>query len=123
LPAVVAWGEGSTVDFAGRTGRSRKTVALVDQSVGDDYYIEIQRHRGLENIDGSGVSQEDINQTLLGFAKKYNRKVIATNDSHYVNEDDWLPHDILLVSTRARTSKKAALNFPVPTFSSKPKRK
>ncbi|MDX2070278.1 MAG: PHP domain-containing protein, partial [Haliscomenobacter sp.] len=63
---------------------------------GEDYYIEIQRHRGLENIDGLGISQEDINQTLLGFAKKYNLKVIATNDSHYVNEEDWLPHDILL---------------------------
>ncbi|MCB0631247.1 MAG: PHP domain-containing protein, partial [Lewinella sp.] len=29
--------------------------------LGEDFYIEIQRHRGLENIDGLGVSQEDIN--------------------------------------------------------------
>jgi len=27
---------------------------------GDDFYIEIQRHKGLENIDGLGVSQEDV---------------------------------------------------------------
>ncbi len=63
---------------------------------GEDYYIELQRHRGLENIDGSGTSQEDINQVLLGFAKKYDVKVIATNDAHYVEERDWKPHDILL---------------------------
>lgn len=63
---------------------------------GEDYYIELQRHRGLENIDGRGKSQEDINQVLLGFAKKYNIKVIATNDAHYVEEEDWKPHDILL---------------------------
>ncbi|MDC0230329.1 DNA polymerase III subunit alpha [Aureispira] len=71
---------------------------------GDDYYIEIQRHRGLDNLDIfkngkrvlSGVSQEDINQVLLGFAKKYNVKVIATNDAHYVEEDDWQAHDMLL---------------------------
>ena len=49
---------------------------------GEDYYIEFQRHGGLENIDGLGVSQEDINQTLLRLAKKYNVKTIATNDSH-----------------------------------------
>ena len=63
---------------------------------GEDYYIELQRHRGLENINGSGTSQEDINQVLLGFAKKYDVKVIATNDAHYVEEKDWKPHDILL---------------------------
>ncbi len=63
---------------------------------GEDYYIELQRHRGLEKIDDTGMSQEDVNQVLLGFAKKYNVKVICTNDSHYVEEEDYLPHDILL---------------------------
>jgi DNA polymerase-3 subunit alpha len=55
---------------------------------GDDYYIELQRHRIPE--------QETINAALLKFAKKHNVKVIATNDSHYVNEDDANAHDILL---------------------------
>ena len=62
---------------------------------GEDYYIEIQRH-GLQNIDNTGKSQEDINQVLLKWAKKYNVKTIATNDSHYVDQEDWSPHDILL---------------------------
>lgn len=62
---------------------------------GEDYYIEIQRH-GLMNIDGTGKSQEDINQVLLKWAKKYNVKVICTNDSHYVDQEDWNAHDILL---------------------------
>jgi len=62
---------------------------------GDDYYIELQRHQ-LENINGTGISQEDINQLLLKWAKKYNRKVIATNDSHYIDEKDWDAHDTML---------------------------
>ncbi len=33
---------------------------------------------------------------LLKWAKKYNVKVICTNDSHYVNQDDFAPHDLLL---------------------------
>ena len=62
---------------------------------GEDYYIELQRH-GLQNIDGTGKSQENVNQVLLKFAHKYNIKVICTNDSHYVDQDDWNAHDILL---------------------------
>jgi DNA polymerase III subunit alpha len=55
---------------------------------GDDYYIELQRH----NI----PEQQKINQELLRLSKKYNVPVIATNDSHYVDQDDYNAHDILL---------------------------
>ena len=62
---------------------------------GDDYYIELQRH-GLGEIDGTGKTQEDVNQILIKWSEKYNVPLIATNDSHYVEEDDWTAHDILL---------------------------
>ena len=55
---------------------------------GEDYYIEIQRHQIPE--------QATINAQLLKFAKKFKVPVIATNDSHYINEDDANAHDILL---------------------------
>jgi DNA polymerase-3 subunit alpha len=54
----------------------------------DDYYVELQRH---------GIpEQEKVNKVLLKFAKKYNVTVIASNDSHYVDEKDSNAHDILL---------------------------
>lgn len=62
---------------------------------GDDYYIEIQRH-DLGEIDNTGMTQEDVNQILIKWSKKYGVKLIATNDSHYIEEEDWLAHDILL---------------------------
>ena len=62
---------------------------------GDDYYIELQRH-DLHDLDKTGMSQEDVNQVLLKWSKKHNVPVIATNDSHYVNEEDHNAHDILL---------------------------
>ena len=62
---------------------------------GDDYFIELQRH-GMQNIDNTGMSQEDVNQVLIKWSKKYGVPVIATNDSHYVNEEDANAHDILL---------------------------
>ncbi|KYP14243.1 DNA polymerase III subunit alpha [Flavihumibacter sp. CACIAM 22H1] len=55
---------------------------------GEDYFIELQRHNMKE--------QEQINQVLLRFAKKYQVPVIATNDSHYTDRDDANAHDILL---------------------------
>ncbi len=55
---------------------------------GEDYYIELQRH----NI----PEQETVNVVLLKFAKKYNVKVICSNDSHYVDQEDSNAHDILL---------------------------
>ena len=55
---------------------------------GEDYIIELQRHNIKE--------QEKINQVLLQFARKYNVPVIATNDSHYTDRDDYNAHDILL---------------------------
>ncbi|WEK35081.1 MAG: DNA polymerase III subunit alpha [Candidatus Pseudobacter hemicellulosilyticus] len=55
---------------------------------GEDFFIEIQRHDIKEQL--------LINQVLLKFAKKYNVPVIATNDSHYTDQDDYNAHDILL---------------------------
>jgi DNA polymerase-3 subunit alpha len=62
---------------------------------GDDFYVELQRHN-LKNIDNTGKSQEDVNQVLIKFARKYNVSIIATNDSHYIDESDANAHDILL---------------------------
>lgn len=84
---------------------------------GEDYYIELQRHRGLENIDGLGVSQEDVNQELIKLARKHNVKIIATNDSHYVEEEDWAPHDILLcINTASVIEEQNRFKFPSSDF-------
>jgi DNA polymerase-3 subunit alpha len=55
---------------------------------GEDYYIEVQNHFIPE--------QQTVNEVLLRFAKKYNVKVIASNDSHYLDQKDANAHDILL---------------------------
>ena len=84
---------------------------------GDDYYIELQRHRGLEDIDNTGVSQEDINQKLLRLAAKHNIKTIVTNDSHYLEEEDAEPHDILLcINTGERRQTEDRFKFPSSDF-------
>jgi DNA polymerase-3 subunit alpha len=71
---------------------------------GEDYYIELQRHN-LTNINGTTWSQEGLNQVLLNWSEKYNVPAIATNDSHYVDQEDSEMHDILLcINTGAKKS-------------------
>jgi DNA polymerase-3 subunit alpha len=55
---------------------------------GEDYYVELQRHDIPE--------QNKVNEVLLKFAQKHNVKIIASNDSHYVDQADANAHDILL---------------------------
>lgn len=55
---------------------------------GEDYYVELQRHEIPEQL--------KVNEVLLRFAKKYNVPIIASNDSHYVEQEDANAHDILL---------------------------
>jgi len=55
---------------------------------GEDYYVELQRH---------GMAEQDkVNEVLVKFARKYNVRIIASNDSHYVDQSDFDAHDILL---------------------------
>ena len=55
---------------------------------GEDYYVELQRHDIPE--------QNKVNEVLLRLAQKHNVKIIASNDSHYVDQADSNAHDILL---------------------------
>lgn len=101
----------------GKLNRAEKLVQWWLDHFGEDFYIELQRHRGLENIDGLGISQEDINQQLIKYARKYNIKIIATNDAHYVDEDDNLAHDILLcVNTGQKMNEPDRFKFPSSDF-------
>ena len=70
----------------------------------DDYYVELQRH---------GMPEQDkVNEVLLRYAKKYNVKVIASNDSHYVDQKDFNAHDILLcINTGEKQSTPAMREF------------
>ncbi len=58
------------------------------EQFGDDLYIEIMRH-----------NQEDenrVNEFLVEFSHKHQVKLIATNNTYYVNQENANAHDILL---------------------------
>ncbi|OFX68113.1 MAG: DNA polymerase III subunit alpha [Bacteroidetes bacterium GWE2_29_8] len=64
---------------------------------GDDFYLEMQRHKSEnKNNNETFEKQEIVNKVLIDLSKKYNVKLIATNDIHFVNRDDARAHDILV---------------------------
>lgn len=65
---------------------------------GDDFYLELQRHKAARpdcNMEAYPLQQK-VNVELLRMSEKYGVKVIATNDVHFVNEEDAEAHDRLV---------------------------
>ena len=65
---------------------------------GDDYYLELQRHKAtVERANHEAYPlQQKANAKLLEYAKKYDIKVICTNDVHFVDEENAEAHDRLI---------------------------
>ena len=97
-------GEIPQLIMRGMDDEADKQVKWWKDTFGDDYYIELQRHR--TNKPGANTSvydeQQKVNPKLIELARKYNVKLICTNDIHFVNEDDAEAHDRLIcVSTNS----------------------
>lgn len=54
----------------------------------DDLYLEVMPHDIPEQI--------ELNKTILKISEDYNIPIIGTLDSHYIEEEDWETHEILL---------------------------
>ncbi|MCH5247782.1 MAG: DNA polymerase III subunit alpha [Muribaculaceae bacterium] len=65
---------------------------------GDDYYLELQRHKATTPRANHEAyrEQERVNPVLIELSKKHGIKLVATNDVHFVNEDDAEAHDRLI---------------------------
>ena len=68
--------------------QAEESLIWYKEQFGADLYIELIRH-GLEE-------EERVNKTLIEFHKKHNVKIIATNDTFYIDKKDSQAHDILL---------------------------
>ncbi|MCM1004780.1 MAG: DNA polymerase III subunit alpha [Prevotella sp.] len=78
--------------------KAEETILWYKKVFGDDYYLELQRHK-TDKPDGNRRTfeeQESVNPFLIEMARKHGIKLIATNDSHFVNEEDAEAHDRLI---------------------------
>ena len=89
IPRLIATGQLEEAD---------RQVKWFKDTFGDDYYIELQRHK--TDMPGANrdtyVEQERVNPVLIELARKHDIKIIATNDSHFINAEDAESHDRLI---------------------------
>lgn len=99
---------------AGEIEEAEKQVQWFKNVFGEDYYIELQRHK--TNKPGANRTtyevQESVNPELIRIARKYNIKIVATNDVHFVNETDAEAHDRLIcVSTNKNLTDETRMRY------------
>lgn len=87
-----------------------KEIALWHKRVfGDDYYLEIQNN-GLN-------AQIMVNQKLIALSRELNIPLVATNDAHYLKQEDSYNHEILLcIQTGKRMTDPDRMRFETDEF-------
>lgn len=83
---------------AGDEDAADRCVAWWKETFGDDYYIELQRHKATvprANHEAYEL-QRRIEPQLIALARKHGVKLVATNDVHFTNEEDAEAHDRLI---------------------------
>lgn len=98
---------------AGDIEGAEKAVKWWKDLMGDDYYLELQRHILPPGADlDTYERQKAIEPELIRIARKFNIKLIATNDSHFVNAEDAEAHDHLIcISTKANLSDEKRMHY------------
>ena len=83
---------------AGQFEEAEEAIRWYKNLFGDDYYLELQRHKATVARANHEVypMQQVVNEKLIEYAKKYNIKLVCTNDVHFVDEENAEAHDRLI---------------------------
>ncbi|MDD7114688.1 MAG: DNA polymerase III subunit alpha [Lachnospiraceae bacterium] len=72
-------------DFEGSRAAARRMNDLFGPG---NFFLELQDH---------GIRQQtQVNSTIMRLSKELDIPLVVTNDVHYINEEDAVPHDLLL---------------------------
>ena len=88
-----------------------KEVALIYRDIfgRENFYLELQDH-GMNE-------QTNVNKTLVDMSNELDIPLVATNDVHYLNQDDAVVHDVLLCIQTAKTvNEEDRMKFPSNQF-------
>lgn len=75
----------------------------------DNFFLEIQDT-------GEGI-QQNVNQTLIDIGRRLSIPIVATNNCHYLNQEDAQAHDVLLCTVSGQTiHDEKRMKFPSEQF-------
>ncbi|MDR2184679.1 MAG: DNA polymerase III subunit alpha [Treponema sp.] len=96
LSACVA-GEIPRLIGEGKTAEAEDKARFYRDLFGEDnFYLEIQDHGIPADILKGSLSQREINEVIAGISRRTGIPLVATNDVHYLKQEDAIAHDILL---------------------------
>jgi len=76
---------------------------------GDDFYIELERHNAPED--------SRLNESLIRLARKFDVKLVATNDVHYLEKKDAEIQEVMLaMKSKSTLSTPKRMRLPTPEF-------
>ena len=75
---------------------------------GEDFYIELQDHGIAE--------QKQIMPDLIKIARELDIQLVATNDVHYIEKEDWEMHEVLLCIQTKSTLAQPKMKFETHEF-------
>lgn len=96
-------GELARLALEGNMDKVKEVARFYKGIFGEDYYIELQKH----NI----KDEQIVNPRLIQVANELGIKLVAANDSHYIDKEDASNHEILLC-----VNMKKSLSEPHFTF-------
>ncbi len=88
---------------------AKKWASDMKETFGEDFYIELQDH---------GIAEEkQVIPELIKIARELNIGLVATNDVHYIEKEDWEAHDVLLcIQTKKTLADPKRMKFETHEF-------
>ncbi len=93
----------------GEYEKAKQFALEMKEAFGDDFYIELQDH---------GIADEkQVIPELIKLARELNIGLVATNDVHYIEKNDWEAHDVLLcIQTKKTLADTKRMKFETQEF-------
>lgn len=92
--------------LSGNLEAAEEAVLWFKKCFGDDYYLELQRHEVKDSNQRANREtfplQQKVNRQLVELAHKHQIKLMCSNDSHFVNEENAEAHDRLICLSTGR---------------------
>ena len=87
---------------------AKQWAAEMKEIYGEDFYIELQDH-GIEE-------QKQVLPDLIKIARELDIQLVATNDVHYIEKEDWAAHEVLLCIQTKSTLAQPKMRFEQHEF-------
>ena len=91
-------GEAAQEILSGNIRGAEEAILSYREIFGDDYYLEVQRHETSDPTADVTVfpHQQRVIAAYRDLAAKHNIKIIASNDAHFIMQDEAEAHDRLI---------------------------